>query len=43
VSERTVYELGDVSNGPATEFEIPLFDVNKGHERTFDRVNFVFN
>ncbi|WP_415400631.1 RHS repeat-associated core domain-containing protein [Tateyamaria sp. SN3-11] len=40
--ERTVYDLGDVSNGPAIEYEIPLFDVDRGNEHTFDRLDFVF-
>ena len=40
---RTTFDLGDVTNGPATEFEIPVFDVNKGHEQSFDRLDFVFN
>lgn len=41
-SDRVTFEVGDVTNGPATEVVIEHFDVNSGHEQTFDRVNFTF-
>ncbi|MEL7091891.1 MAG: PKD domain-containing protein, partial [Pseudomonadota bacterium] len=41
-SPRVTFDLGDVSNGPALEVAIDSFDVNSGHEQTFDTVNFTF-
>ncbi|WP_415400639.1 PKD domain-containing protein [Tateyamaria sp. SN3-11] len=41
-SPQVTFELGDVTNGPPLEIAIDRFDVNSGHEHTFDRVNFTF-
>ncbi|WP_208353046.1 PKD domain-containing protein [Pseudaestuariivita rosea] len=41
-SDRVTFTLGDVSNGPALDILIPSFDVNGGHETTFDTLTFTF-
>jgi len=42
-ADRVVFDLGDVTNGPAIDAQIESFDVNSnGRERTFDTLKFVF-